>query len=200
MTIVVRIASIIVIILGSVTAFYAEDIRTIFRIVISIGTGPGLVLILRWYWSRINAAAELSAMIAGFIVGLVSTFDLTFNTIFFDFGLRLLTISIITTVVWVTTMFLTPPENEKTLTNFYRHIRPSGGGWYLQQQITGVKPAQSLKIDLLNVFSALLILFGSMFTVGGFLLLQPITGLISFTFVVVGGVCLTNLKGKEISF
>ncbi len=200
LTIVVRIASIIVIILGSITAFYAEDIRTIFRIVISIGTGPGLVLILRWYWFRINAAAELSAMIAGFIVGLVSTFDLTFNTIFFDFGWRLVIISIITTVVWVTTMFLTPPENEETLINFYRHIRPGGRGWYLQQQITGLKPAQSLKVDLLKVFSALLILFGSMFTVGGFLLLQPITGSISFIFAVVGGVCLKNLKGKEISF
>ncbi|NEQ16752.1 MAG: hypothetical protein F6K44_24500, partial [Moorea sp. SIO3E2] len=42
---------------------------TVFRLVIAIGTGPGLVLMLRWFWWRINAAAELTAMVAGFVVG-----------------------------------------------------------------------------------------------------------------------------------
>lgn len=200
LTVVVKIASVVVIILGSITAFYANDIRTIFRIVLAIGTGPGLVLILRWYWFRINAAAELSAMIAGFILGLISTFNPTFNMIFSDFGSKLLGISIITGVIWITTMFLTPPEKEETLINFYRHIRPGGRGWYFQQQQTGLKPAQDLRMDLLKVLAALLILFGSMFAIGGFLLLQPITGFISLMLAVFGGILLKNLEKKEISF
>ena len=200
LTVVVKIASVVVIILGSITAFYANDIRTIFRIVLAIGTGPGLVLILRWYWFRINAAAELSAMIAGFILGLISTFNPTFNIIFSDFGSKLLGISIITGVIWITTMFLTPPEKEETLINFYRHIRPGGRGWYFQQQQTGLKPAQDLRMDLLKVLAALLILFGSMFAIGGFLLLQPITGFISLMLAVFGGILLKNLEKKEISF
>ncbi|BDA39548.1 sodium:solute symporter family protein [Candidatus Atelocyanobacterium thalassae] len=200
LTVVVKVASVVVIILGSITAFYANDIRTIFRIVLAIGTGPGLVLILRWYWFRINAAAELSAMIAGFILGLISTFNPTFNVIFSDFGSKLLGISIITGVIWITTMFLTPPEKEETLINFYRHIRPGGRGWYFQQQQTGLKPAQDLRMDLLKVLAALLILFGSMFAIGGFLLLQPITGFISLMFAVFGGILLKNLEKKEISF
>ena len=199
LTIVVKVASIVVIILGSITAFYANDIRTIFRVVISIGTGPGLILILRWYWSRINAAAELSAMVTGFVIGLISVFSSNFNIVFSDFGWKILAISIITGVVWISTMFLTPPEKEETLINFYKHIRPGGRGWYIQQQQTGLQPSQNLKLDLLKVLAAILIMFGSMFTLGGFLLLQPITGLVSVISIIFGGMLLKGLKRKEVN-
>lgn len=87
-----RIASVVVTFLGALAAFFAQDVATVFRLVIAIGTGPGLVLILRWYWWRINAAAELAAMVAGFIIGLVSSIP-NLNIFPTDFGWRLITIS-----------------------------------------------------------------------------------------------------------
>ena len=96
-------------------------------------------------------------------------------------------------------MFLTPPEKEETLINFYRHIRPGGRGWYIQQQQTGLQPSQNLKLDLLKVLAAILIMFGSMFTLGGFLLLQPITGLVSVISIIFGGMLLKGLKRKEVN-
>ncbi|MGB5769561.1 MAG: sodium:solute symporter family protein, partial [Crocosphaera sp.] len=147
----VRLASVLVTVLGSIAAFYATDVRTVFRLVIAIGTGPGLVLILRWFWWRINAAAELSAMVAGFIIGLVTTINPDINNIFPDFGWRLLGISLMTAVVWITVMFLTEPEDEETLLKFYTRVRPGGIGWQSQQDKTGLKPAQDLKNDLLKV-------------------------------------------------
>ncbi|MBD2426681.1 Na+:solute symporter [Phormidium sp. FACHB-1136] len=189
-----RLASVLVTALGAVAAFYSQDVTTVFRLVIAIGTGPGLVLILRWFWWRINAAAELAAMVAGFLVGLVTTVVpiLTIS----DFGLRLLTTTLITMVIWVTAMLATPPESDDTLDTFYTKVRPGGPGWERQRQRTGLWPAQSLSYDLLKALAALLLLLGAMLGVGGFLLYQPLTGWVWLIVAVGGGWWLRRL-GKS---
>ena len=209
-----RIASVLVTVLGAVAAFYFSDIRTVFRLVIAIGTGPGLVLILRWFWWRINAAAELTAMLSGFVFGVLTseipqaiiysvinalpftsgilTPILNLQTflnqqLFADFGTRLLIISTVTFIAWLTVMYLTPPESDEVLDQFYLRVRPGGIGWSKQRARTKVPTEQNLAQDLLRVIAAILFLFGSMFTVGGFLLLQPITGWICLIITVVSG-------------
>ncbi|MEO0541087.1 MAG: sodium:solute symporter family protein [Cyanobacteria bacterium P01_A01_bin.105] len=187
-----RMASVLVTVLGAAAAFFATDVTTVFRLVIAIGTGPGLVLILRWFWWRINAAAELSSMVGGFIIGLVtSVFPLLQIS---NFGLRLSVTAGITTVIWVVVMLLTPPESDETLDNFYRKVRPGGPGWARQQQRTGLRPMQNLALEGQRVVAALLILFGSMFAVGGFLLLQSLTGWLSLIVAVLGGWRLRQLN------
>ena len=113
-----RITSVIVTVFGAIAALNSTDITTVFRLVIAIGTGPGLVLILRWFWWRINAAAELAAMLGGFIIGLITSiypeqiisFFPIFEQILDDFGYKLLFISTITALLWITVMYLTPPQ------------------------------------------------------------------------------------------
>lgn len=192
-----RVASVLVTVLGAIAAFYATDIRTVFRLVIAIGTGPGLVLILRWYWWRINAAAELAAMVGGFLIGVITTFVPAFNEYFTDFGFKLIVISGITGIIWISAMFLTPPESEETLENFYLRVRPAGIGWKPQQEKTGVLPVQNLSQDILKVLAGILILFGSMLAIGGFLLLQSLTGWISLVIAVLGGVWLRQLNKRK---
>lgn len=192
-----RLASVLVTVLGAVAAFYATDITTVFRLVIAIGTGPGLVLILRWFWWRINAAAELAAMIGGFVLGSISSLP-QFEQLFADFGTRLLFVSAVTAVLWLSVMFLTPPESDATLDEFYRRVRPGGTGWHEQRKRTGILPAQDLSKDLVKVIAATLLLFGSMFAIGGFFLLQPLTGWISLLVAVAGGFWLRQLSKKKI--
>ena len=195
-----RIASILVTVLGAIAALYATNITTVFRLVIAIGTGPGLVLILRWFWWRINAAAELAAMVGGFIIGLITSINPSFNQIFPDFGYKLLFISGTTAILWITVMYLTPPESDETLDRFYTKVQPGGIGWNRQKMRTGIEPEQNLTQDLLKVIAASFLLFGSMFAIGGFLLLQSLTGWISLIFAVVGGFWLRQLnKAKTIS-
>lgn len=193
-----RIASVIVTILGAIAAFYAQDVRTVFRLVIAIGTGPGLVLILRWFWWRINAAAELTAMVAGFIFGLLTTNIPAFSALFPDFGFQLLFISTATAILWIAVMLITPPESSDTLDQFYLRVRPGGPGWQPQRQRTGVKPEQDLAQDLLKVIAAIFVLFGSMFAIGGFLLLKAVTGFISLAFAVAGGFWLRQLSKRKV--
>lgn len=189
-----RIASILVTILGAGAAFIATDVATVFRLVIAIGTGPGLVLILRWFWWRINAAAELAAMLGGFIVGFLTSVVplLTIE----NFGQRLLVTSLITSVFWVVAMLITPPESDETLDAFYTKVRPGGAGWKRQRERTGLLPAQNLKLDIQKVLASLLLLFGSMFTVGGFLLFQQVTAWVSLIMAVVGGYWLRQLNKR----
>ncbi|MEC4986460.1 MAG: sodium:solute symporter family protein [Oscillatoria sp. PMC 1068.18] len=193
-----RLASILVTVLGAIAAFYATDVATVFRLVIAIGTGPGLVLILRWFWWRVNAAAELAAMLGGFFVGLITTFFAGFNDIFADFGLRLLVISGTTAVLWITVMLLTPPESDDTLDEFYRRVRPGGWGWKRQQERTGLQPVQNLSLDILRVIVATFALFGIMFAIGGFLLLEPLTGWVSLIIGVVAWFWLRQLSKKKV--
>jgi Na+/proline symporter len=193
-----RIASILVTVLGAIAAFYATDITTVFRLVIAIGTGPGLVLILRWFWWRINAAAELAAMIGGFSLGLFTSVFPDFNQIFADFGYRLMFISLVTAIIWLTVMYLTPPETDAVLDNFYRRVRPGGIGWQRQRERTGVPSTQNLSRDLLKVMAASLLLFGLMLTIGGFLLLQPLTGWLALICAVLGGFWLRQLSKRRI--
>jgi Na+/proline symporter len=165
-----RLASVLIAALGATAAFFAESVATIFRLVIAIGTGPGVVLILRWFWWRINAWAELAAMLAGFAVGLLTTVVpvLTVG----DFGLRLLLVTTLTAAVWVTVMWATPPESPETLDRFYRKTRPGGPGWKRQRARTGLAPAQPLKLSLARTVAAVGVLFGSMFGIGALLLLR----------------------------
>jgi len=195
-----RIASVLVTVIGAIAALNSTDITTVFRLVIAIGTGPGLVLILRWFWWRINAAAELAAMVGGFIIGLIASINPEFNQIFPDFGYKLLFISGTTALIWITVMYLTAPESDATLDAFYRRAQPGGIGWKRQRARTGIPPAQDLTQDLLKVVAATFLLFGSMFAIGGFLLLQSLTGFISLIFAVIGGFWLRQLnKHKPIA-
>ncbi|MEO0455637.1 MAG: sodium:solute symporter family protein [Cyanobacteria bacterium P01_A01_bin.114] len=214
-----RLSSVLVTALGALFAFWSDDVTMVFRLVIAIGTGAGLVLILRWFWWRINAAAELTAILGSFVVGSAVTFlagkwsaaqgewlyantSAAFQSRIVeplqDFGPRLTVITVIVSVLWIIVLLITPPESDDTLDNFYRQIRPGGPGWQRQRQRTGVRPLQNLGLDLQKTLAALLLLFGAMFAVGGFLLLQSLTGWLSLIISVLGGWWLRRLEKQPI--
>lgn len=190
-----RLSSLLVTMLGAGAAFFAEDVTTVFRLVIAIGTGPGLVLMLRWFWWRINAAAELAAMLTGFVIGLLTSVVPVLRIE--DFGLRLMVTSAISVLVWVSIMYLTPPESDETLDAFYAKIRPGGPGWARQRSRTGLSPAQDLRKDLLRTLAASFLLFGAMFASGGFLLLKLMTGWASLIVATLGWVWLRRLRSDR---
>jgi Na+/proline symporter len=186
-----RAASVLVTVLGAAAAFYSQSVTGIFRLIIAVGTGPGLVLVLRWFWWRVNAWAELAAMVAGFLVG-AGTSVVPFLQIQ-DFGLRLLVTSLVSVAVWVPVMLVTRPEGDGTLDGFYRRVRPAGPGWRRQRERTGLGPDQDLGHDLARTAAGLLLLFGLMFAVGSLVLLRWGVLLGSATAAVAGGVWMRRL-------
>ena len=109
-----------------------SSIEKAWELLLALGAGTGLVLILRWYWWRINAWSEISAMIASFAVSLLG-----FAFIAPRFApndpnatavVMLVTVAV-STVVWVVVTFATKPEPDAVLESFYRRVRPGGPGW-----------------------------------------------------------------------
>ncbi|MDE5073468.1 MAG: Na+:solute symporter [Trichodesmium sp. St16_bin4-tuft] len=191
-----RLSSVLVTVLGGVAAFFAKDVATVFRLVIAIGTGSGLVLVLRWFWWRVNAAAELTAIVASFFVGMATSLFPVF--IIEDFGLRIIFITVTVTVLWVVAMLITPQESDATLEYFYRRSLPGGPGWQRQRVSTGLAPAQNLGKDLQKALASILLLFGALLATGGFLLLKPTIGWIFMIIAVFSGMWLRQLNKPKI--
>lgn len=102
------------------------------KFLLALGSGTGLVLILRWYWWRINAWSEISAMIASFVVSLAAIAGMRgrfpAGDLRTDAYVMLITVGV-STVVWLTVTYLTAPEPDATLEAFYERVRPGGPGW-----------------------------------------------------------------------
>lgn len=127
-----RAATLLLMVLALVTMLFLESVEAGWKILLAIGAGTGSVLILRWYWWRVNAWSELAAMAASFVAAL--TLQDAFGYDAADpsgrgFAIVMLWTTGITTVVWLAVTLLTSPEPDATLERFYRRVRPGGPGW-----------------------------------------------------------------------
>src|SRR2546425_11374191 len=107
-----------------------DSIGGAWKVLIVTGAGTGGVLLLRWYWWRINAWSEVAAMVCAAVVSITLQLGFHYDT---DqpkqFALIMITTVAITTVVWLAVTYLTKPEPRETLVAFYRRTRPSRAGW-----------------------------------------------------------------------
>ena len=177
-----QLTTVLLLVLGVITALISDSIGTVFRLVIAIGSGPGVVLVLRWFWWRVNAAAELSAMLCGFFVGVFTSVVPLVRIE--DYGIRIAVITGLSAVVWLTVMLSTPPESDAVLERFVRKVRPPGPGWSRLRQRFGVMPMESLPAMLRRFVLACGVLFGGLLGTGGFLLHQQWSGWIGLSVLI----------------
>src|SRR6266481_1039452 len=108
------------------------SIEKAWELLLALGAGTGLVLILRWYWWRINAWSEISAMVASFAISILGFAYLKPRFADNDPNATA-TIMLVTvagsTLVWLVVTLMTPPEPDAVLDAFYRRVRPGGPGW-----------------------------------------------------------------------
>lgn len=159
-------ASIAITAIAATLSFFMDSVGEVFRFLILIGNGPGLVLLLRWFWWRVNAWAEIAAMLAGLGLALASYLP-AFAAL--TFGGRLALTAFGSLAVWLPTMFLTRPESAATLDAFYRRVRP-GGLWTPVQARVGLDPADRLGRDLLRWLAWVAVILGGTLGLGGLLL------------------------------
>ena len=134
-----RVATVLTMIAGGAVTFYLDSVRQAWEFVLESGAGIGLVLILRWYWWRVNAWSEIAAMIAP-AIGYVVIRRVTS----LQFPETLIYLVAWTTVCWLMVTFLTRPEPDDRLVAFYRRVRPAGPGWARIARLAGGPPAERL--------------------------------------------------------
>ncbi len=143
-----QVATVVLAVLAGVYAFYATSIGNQWFIYFEMLSGAGLVIPLRWYWWRVNAWTELSAMCASIGIFLLLRMTTLFHSLFEAVGLpafwleeysvRFTLNIVLAAMVWLTVTFLTKPEKEEHLVRFYNRVRP--GGWWQQVAIKAGNP------------------------------------------------------------
>lgn len=130
-----RISTVILMVLSALLALKLQNAFEVFDLLIKFGAGTGLVFILRWFWWRINAWSEISAMFAsGILVILLATTDLgdflfAAETGVFPEWANYPFVVVLTTSIWMIVTLITQPESKETLRSFYKKIQPGGPGW-----------------------------------------------------------------------
>lgn len=152
---------------GGIVAFTTSSIVEAFYNVLLLFSGVGLVGIARWFWWRVNAWSEISAMLAsGLLTLLASPISTTLGWPD-ERPVHLIIVVTCSTVIWLTVTFLTRPTQEKHLKRFYERIRPAGPGWKpIAEASPGVVPQDSLKKNGWGWVMGVLFILGTTIAIG----------------------------------
>lgn len=193
-----RISTVIMMLLAGWLALQLQSALDTFQILLQVGAGTGLIFILRWFWWRINAFSELSAMVASFV------FAVTFRTI--DHGMAWwleLIISIgLTTAVWLTVTFITPASDSEVLKSFYKKVHPGGSGWGPVRDQLGddVPPSESLAPQIGLTFMGIAAVYGFLFGIGQLVYSNLLMGTVLIAIAsALGYKILTTIPKKDIT-
>jgi len=175
----VRVGRISTILMMVAAGWLALQLRTAldtFKILLQVGAGTGLIFLLRWYWWRINAFSEISAMISSFVIAVM------FKALDLELAWwKELVIGVsLTTVVWVIATLITPACDRKTLARFYEKARPGGPGWKsVRAQADETLPmGDALAPQLLRTIAGITAVYGFLFGTGNLLYRNTGLGLV----------------------
>ena len=188
-----RISTVVLMILSSILALALSSALSAFEILLQIGAGTGLIFILRWFWWRINAYTEISAMAISFAVAIffevinpnVGWIDIPVEASY----LKLVYSVSITTVGWLIVTFLTQPEKDEVLLSFYRKVQPASLGW---KAVLDRFPAEKQEKGRLGMEIGLMLVgtimvYAALFSTGFFIYGEIAQGVIAGAIAVAGG-------------
>ncbi|MDA9907965.1 Na+:solute symporter [Flavobacteriaceae bacterium] len=185
-----RLSTIFLMAFSALFALFLTNALQLFDIILMFGAGTGLIFILRWFWWRINAWSEISAMFASGMISILLNFT-SLRTLLFDHqtnneifveGIfpawsKFPIVVLITSIVWVTVTFLTKPETDETLRRFYKKTTPGGPGWarilntfpdtsFIENE---TKKKWTVPSGILAMILGCFMVYGAMFATGNFL-------------------------------
>jgi Na+/proline symporter len=163
-----QLVTVLIMLASCVVTHYQDSIAGAWKLLIALGAGTGSVFILRWFWWRINAWSEVSAMAASFVVSLVLQLGLGLRSEDpREFAWLVLVTVAVSTVVWLSATWLTRPEPEPTLLAFYRRVRPSAALWgRIPALAPDVVPARDGLHDLMDWAAGCVLVYATLFGVG----------------------------------
>ncbi len=172
-----RVSTLLLMVVAGAFALFLNNALQAFHLILQIGAGTGLLFLLRWFWWRINAVSELTAMVVSFLVA-----------VFFSAYHRLqpwqeFTIGVaITTGAWILATYLSRPTDQETLLKFYERVRPGGPGWrgFLKKLGREELARRDWEVpsSLLNIFLGCVFVYSFLFSVGLWLTGNQVAGLI----------------------
>ncbi|HVE78281.1 MAG TPA: sodium:solute symporter family protein [Gemmatimonadaceae bacterium] len=166
-----RWSTIFLFVASALVSWQIDTVAGAWKFLLALGSGTGLVLILRWYWWRINAWSEISAMVASFVISLTA---LALMPRWFargdlrgDAAVMLVTV-VLSTIIWLAVTYATRPEPDDVLAAFYRRVRPGGRGWARISQKLGYgrEPIPGGSLAWANWVAGIVAVYASLFGIG----------------------------------
>jgi len=176
-----------------VTKYFLTTISGAWEFILAASAGTGTVLILRWFWWRINAWSEIAAMLTPFVILPIVTYgyDMTFP-------FTLYPIVAGTSIVWLTVTFLTKPTDEKTLFAFYRKVHPGGIGWkVISSKLPDVKSDTGFGLMFFNWFLGVVLIYSSLFGIGKLLFGDYLMAILFIFLAILSGFIIFRNLGKQ---
>src|SRR5579862_9195459 len=183
-----KLFTVLLVLASGYTAMQLTSIKQGWDLVLNIGFGTGAVYILRWYWWRINAWSEISAMIAAAAMTFaLRNVQFTGNSAVVYAKSALITGGV-TTLVWLATTFLTRPESEQTLLGFYRRVHPSVYGWKQVAKLVPELPeVRDFSSNAFDWVLGVVLVYGSLFGIGKLVFQQWAWGVLLLVIAGVAG-------------
>jgi SSS family solute:Na+ symporter len=184
-----QLSTLFIMLASCVVTYYQDSIAGAWKFLIAISAGTGSVFLLRWFWWRINAWSEVSAMTASFFVSIMLQFYFKLDS---DHPVQFAWIVLITvfcsTVIWIMVTAVTAPEKETVLISFYRRVRPGASLWGPIVAKAPDVPAQSnTACNLLDWFCGCVMVYLILFGVGKIIFGQWSLGFVFLILAVVAG-------------
>ncbi|MBS3993041.1 MAG: Na+:solute symporter [Bacteroidetes bacterium] len=127
-----RMSTVLLMIFSAILALFFQNAKQVFDVIILFGAGTGLLFIFRWFWWRINAWSEITAMISSGVISILleKNSQILFGSNgFLPSWSKFPLVVLLTTVLWLLVTYLTKPERKETLQHFYVTTQPGGIGW-----------------------------------------------------------------------
>jgi solute:Na+ symporter, SSS family len=172
---------------------HLASIEQAWKLLIVTGAGTGTVLLLRWFWWRINAWSEVSAMVSSFVVALGFFIAGKMGLVVPSHISLIITVAV-TTVVWLVATYVATPTDRATLVSFYRLVRPAGPGWNSVRAEAGVPASpDSLANAFIGWILGCLFVYAALFGTGSFLYGRQNVGLTWLVVFVLSGLGLIKV-------
>jgi Na+/proline symporter len=175
-----RVATLLVMLFSVCAAYSMNSVGDAWKYLFNLTAGVGLVMILRWYWWRVNAWSEIAALVTSALVSNAIILGHLFPDSDPNAQAETLLVTVpITTVVWLGVTFLTPAESLQTLTAFYQKVRPHALGWRPIERIAPAGPQEeSLSVTVLDWIAGCGLVYATLFGIGKLVLADLVQGLI----------------------
>lgn len=181
-----RAATLVLSVITAIVTYHVTSIIGVFKFLIAFGSGTGLVYIIRWYWWRVNAWSEISAMVSSTVMTIVAYMHPALKSS--PYYAKLSLIIGVSTIVWVVVTLLTKPSEKEKLIEFYKKTTPGGHGWKPVEQLIDDPPKNNALSDtLLEWIYGCLFVIGLTLGTGKLLLGYHLSGAAWFTMALISG-------------
>jgi Na+/proline symporter len=192
-----RVCTVALYLIAALLSTVMSSAQQAFQILLSIGAGTGLLYIVRWFWSRVSAWCEVTAMVASLAsaagfpylakVGVLPHLGFA-QTTMLQVGC--------TTLCWLVAAWVAPQTDRAKLIEFYKKVHPAGPGWRRVRQEAGVSEAEAalhgdhMGMATLGWVSGCAVIWSSLFAIGNFLYGRTQPALILTAVFVISGLTL----------